>query len=274
MNYRPLTGGSRAGSALSRRTASGSTSRFAAASRRARSPWRAALRPRSSCPFRVGYVVDASKSRSSLLMVGLGRRLGGHLRRPAVVRPRAGRWRPQAGLDASGPPGLRMARSWPSCRYDLPSRLGVAARPTGRSRRSCSSPRTTLWWVDLVARRHAPALRSSQEADTLQHWILEIPAAGGTPRRLFRGFGGDWSPDGRAFVFSDGGASAGWGWARRGRSREPRQPLRGPRAPELAALGQAADRAAHVRTPAHGLAGRSRRRPEARRPGHPTGAGS
>jgi hypothetical protein len=49
-----------------------------------------------------------------------------------------------------------------------------------------------------------------QEADTLQSWMEEIPATGGTPRRLFRGLAGDWASRGRAFVFAGGEATA-WG---------------------------------------------------------------
>ncbi len=46
-----------------------------------------------------------------------------------------------------------------------------------------------------------------QDASTFERWVLEIPASGGTPRRLFPGGQGTWSPDGRAFVFV---RAAGW----------------------------------------------------------------
>ena len=55
-----------------------------------------------------------------------------------------------------------------------------------------------------------------REDATLESWILEMPAAGGSVRRLFPGGRGTWSPDGRSFVFTrettglwQGGAGSG-----------------------------------------------------------------
>lgn len=39
------------------------------------------------------------------------------------------------------------------------------------------------------------------DANTQERWIWEVAAAGGTPERLFQGSYGEWTPDGRSFVF-------------------------------------------------------------------------
>jgi Tol biopolymer transport system component len=162
-------------------------------------------------PFAAGKVCDASRVRSSLLMIGWDDPSAANYDREgalwSVPVPAGGARR--VGLEAFhaawSPDGERLA----FVRYSLPSRLGVA-------RADGSQPSTLFESQDhLLFVRWSPdgtrLLFGLEETETLQRWILEIPAAGGEARRLFRGFSGNWSPDGRMVVFSRGGASDGWG---------------------------------------------------------------
>jgi dipeptidyl aminopeptidase/acylaminoacyl peptidase len=111
------------------------------------------------------------------------------------------------GFEASAaswsPDGQRLA----FVRYGPPSRLAVARGDGSDPSLLFESP-DPLTWV-----RWSPdgqRLRFGlRETETTHDWILEIPAAGGTPRRLFQGLEGDWSADGRAFYFAVGGAGGG-----------------------------------------------------------------
>ncbi len=111
------------------------------------------------------------------------------------------------GIEASGaawsPDGQQLA----FVRWKLPSQL-VTARGDGSRPKVLFESQDHLWGVAWSP--DGQRLRFGlEEADTHHYWILELPAAGGTPRRLFRGFGGDWSSDG-TFIFANGGATTGW----------------------------------------------------------------
>jgi Tol biopolymer transport system component len=162
-------------------------------------------------PFPLGYVTDASKSRSSLLMVGSeddSAALGdGPLWSVPLPAGGARRLGHEAYDAAWSPDGRRLAL----IRYNLPSRLTVA-RADGSEPTVLVESQDHLsgvsWTPDGTRLRFV-----LQKADTSQSWIQEVPAVGGTPRGLFPGSGGGWSPDGRAFLFNSGGTSAGWGSA-------------------------------------------------------------
>jgi Tol biopolymer transport system component len=208
-NYRPLTGGSH-----------GRFNGLATDGERAYFPTAGSLETRQvamaggssaplALPFSGGYVVDASRARSSLLMVGFEEEsaIDGPLWSVPVPAGGARKLGIEARWAAWRPDGERLA----FVRSEAPSLLGVA-RGDGSEVTTLFESRDDLRWV-----RWSPdgkRLRFGlEEAGTARNWIMEIPAAGGTPRRLFPGLSGDWTPDGRTFLFSNGGASAGWGWA-------------------------------------------------------------
>jgi hypothetical protein len=207
VNYRPLTGGS-LGYVTSFVT---DGERVYYSTRNLRETRQVSLAGGASAPlpllFAYGYVVDVSKSRSSLLMFGWDDPAGGDdLPLWSVPIPAGGARR--LGIDAAGASWSRDGQRLAFVRYGPPSRLGVA-HGDGSNPSVLFESKDPLTWV-----RWSPdgeRLRFGlREADTLQNWILEMPAAGGTPRRLFQGFDGDWSPDGRAFFFGDARGWAGW----------------------------------------------------------------
>ena len=211
VNYRPLTGGSQGrigafatdGERVYFTVRGGRETRQVALAGGASAPLK--------LPFQLGYVADASKSRSSLLMVGWEDASADTDEGPLWSIPVPAGGARKLGLEASeaawSPDGQKLA----FIRYNLPSRLGVARADGSEPTILLESPNHlsgVTWSPEGTRLRFA-----MQKADTTQSWIHEISAVGGTPRRLFPGFGGNWSPDGRAFLFSNGGASAGWGWA-------------------------------------------------------------
>jgi Tol biopolymer transport system component len=204
VNYRALTGGGH-----------GEIVAFATDGERAYFTFRGGLETRQvalaggasvplALPFAGGYVLDASKPRSSLLMQQDEEAWDGSLW--SVPLPAGGPRK--LGLEASGaawsPDGQQLA----FVRWKLPSRLATA-RGDGSKPTTLFESQDHLWGVTWSP--DGQRLRFGlEEADTGHHWIVEIPAAGGVPRRLFRGFGGDWSLDGKPFLFANGGTTTGW----------------------------------------------------------------
>jgi hypothetical protein len=212
VNYRPLTGGSY-----------GRMNLFATDGERAYFTIRGGFETRQvslsggassrlDLPFSVGVVLDASRNRSSLLMAGFddpsvaANTYDGPLW--SVPIPAGGARK--LGLDAFHAAWSPDGQSLAFVRYMPPSRLGMARSDGSEARVLFESPNHLTWvtWSPDGTRLRFGA----EEADTLEHWVFEVPSRGGEIRRLFPGFLGTWLPDGRAFVFSRGGASAGWGW--------------------------------------------------------------
>jgi WD40 repeat protein len=210
VNYRPLTGGSQ-----------GRIGAYATDGERVYFTVRAGAETRQvslaggasvalELPFRSGYVVDASKPLSSLLMVGWNDIASIINDGPLWSVPIPAGGARKLGLNAVSaawsPDGRRVAFVTVDT---TPSRLGVA-RADGSDPTIILESQDTIWWVGWSP--DGTHLRLVlQEADTLYRWMEEIPATGGTPRRLFRGLAGDWASRGRAFVFAGGEATA-WGW--------------------------------------------------------------
>jgi Tol biopolymer transport system component len=211
VNYRTLTGGSQEridgfvtdGERVYFTVRNGSETRQVALAGGASAPL--------ELPFSSGWVADVSKARSSLLMVSGDDDTGGWAGPLWSVPIPAGGAR-KLGLDATGalwsPDGQRLAFS----RLGRPSQLGVA-RADGTEPKilfEAQAPALSLvaWSPDSRRLRF-----TAQGTDATEFSLFEIEATGGTPRRLFPGFGGAWSQDGRTFVFTNGGASTGWGYA-------------------------------------------------------------
>ena len=199
VGYRPLTGGSTG--AISAFATDGERVYFTVL--RGHETRQVALTGGASAPLQMpsayGVVFDASKPRAGLL-VSQPNTTAWDAPLWSVPLPAGGAHK--LGLEASAaawsPDGQKLA----FVRWTLPSRLAVA-RGDGAEPLTVFESQDHLTWV-----RWSPDGRrlrfGLQQAETTHDWILEIPAAGGTPRRLFRGLVGDWSPDGRAFFFTNG----------------------------------------------------------------------
>ena len=154
-------------------------------------------------PFAGGYVLDASKARSSLLMQQDQGTWDGSLW--SIPLPAGGARK--LGIEASGaawsPDGQQLA----FVRWKLPSQLATA-RGDGSKPNVLFESQDHLWGVAWSPDGQRLRFGLGEE-NTHHYWIMEMPATGGKPRRLFRGFGGDWSSDG-TFIFANGGANTGW----------------------------------------------------------------
>jgi Tol biopolymer transport system component len=204
VNYRALTGG-----------ANGEIVAFATDGERVYFTLRGGLETRQvalnggasaplALPFAGGYVLDASKTRSSLLMQQDEGAWDGSLW--SVPLPAGGARK--LGIEASGaawsPDGQQLA----FVRWKLPSQLATA-RGDGSKAKVLYESQDHLWGAAWSP--DGQRLRFGlEETDTHHYWIMEIPATGGVPRRLFRGFGGDWSTDDKTFIFTNRGTTTGW----------------------------------------------------------------
>ena len=128
VNYRPLTGGSQG--RIGAFATDGERVYFTV--RGGHETRQVALAGGASAPLKLPFQLRLRRRRLEVAIEPsdgrrLGGRLGGHLRMarsgPSPCRPAAPA---SSGSKRSTPRGLPTARSWPSCRYNLPSRLGVA----------------------------------------------------------------------------------------------------------------------------------------------------
>ena len=166
-------------------------------------------------PFRHAIVFDVSHRRGALLVAGWDGSVTGadSADQPLWIVPVGGGSARNTGLRVYGaawsPDAERIAWSGGSGDYSKgpPSSLFVAGADGSSPRRiyDAGVPIPWIHWSpDGTRLRFAVFDRESAEC-----WWLEIPAAGGRPQRILRGEAGDWSPDGRHFVFGRWGRTLG-----------------------------------------------------------------
>ena len=170
---------------------------------------------RIATPFQHAMVFDVSHRRGALLVAGWDGALTGSdsADQPVWIVPAGGGSARNTGLRAYGaawsPDAEQIAFSGGSGDYSQgpPSSLFVAGAD-GSGRRKIHDAGVPIPWIrwspDGSRIRFAVFDRPNAE-----FWWAEIPAAGGTAKRVARGEAGDWSPDGRHFVFGRWGRSAG-----------------------------------------------------------------
>ncbi len=171
---------------------------------------------RIATPFQHALVHDVSPRRGALLVAGWDGGLTGaeSADQPLWVVPVGGGSARNIGLKAYGcawsPEAERIAYSAGSEDYAKgpPSSLFVAASD-GSGARKLYDAGVPIPWIHWSA--DGTRLRFSVfDRAQAEWWWMELPAdGGGSPRRVVRGEAGDWSPDGRHFLFGRWGGSGG-----------------------------------------------------------------
>jgi Tol biopolymer transport system component len=166
---------------------------------------------RLSVPFRFGTVMDASRERSSLLMSGYDD--------PSTVEGALASCPPlwEVPVPAGGARPLGLRATWAQWSPDG-QRMAYVCRPAtlGLARADGSEPRVLLespdpperveWSPDGTRLRFGVNVLGTQE-----RWIWEVPVSGGRPERLFEGSIGEWTPNGRSFVYGRQQTATPWG---------------------------------------------------------------
>jgi hypothetical protein len=162
---------------------------------------------RIAVPFQHAMVFDVSHRRGALLVAGWDGPLTGadSADQPVWIVPVGGGSARNTGLRAYGaawsPDAEHVAFSGGSGDYSKgpPSSLFVAGAD-GSGLRKIHDAGVPIPWIrwspDGTRVRFAAFDRK-----TAEFWWMEVPARGGAARRIVQGEEGDWSPDGRYFVF-------------------------------------------------------------------------
>lgn len=158
-------------------------------------------------PYRAAAVLDYVRQRCALLVSGWGPSDTPAADSPSLWLLTVPSWTTQrvgnlrAGVAAVSPDGERLALNHgPEGR-----RIGVA-RLDGSDLREVLEvpywgPQSLEWSSDGKRLRFMAAGPASREQEP---WIWETPITGGPPRPLFPGAGGEWTSDGRYFLFMRG----------------------------------------------------------------------
>ena len=171
---------------------------------------------RLATPFQHALVYDASPRRSSLLVAGWDGGLTGaeSADQPLWEVPVGGGSARNTGLKvyaaAWSPDGKRIAYSGGSEDFSKrpPSLLFVAAADGSGSRRVHDAG-VPIPWIDWSPDGARIRFSVFDRADAEWWWMESSTEGRPPPRRLVRGETGDWSPDGRHFVFGRWGSGRG-----------------------------------------------------------------